>query len=67
MERFIYIDGVFVDSVSNTPQEIARSLGCKMLYEEKFIDPIYGLSERVYLTPIFEDVTKKLLERWAFI
>jgi len=50
MERFIYINGAFFDRMSNTPEEIARSLKATILKVVPFDHSICGASEKVYLT-----------------
>ncbi len=49
MERFVYLDGDSFDRVSNTAEEMARSLHAWIARVEPFNDPICGPSERVYL------------------
>ena len=49
MERFIYLNGEFFDRVSNTAEEMARSLKATILKVEPFNHPICGPSENVYL------------------
>ena len=49
MERFIYVDGMFFDRVSNTASEMARSLNAMIESVRLFKDPICGLSEEVKL------------------
>ncbi len=49
MERFVYLNGVFFDRVSNTAEELACSLNAWIARVEPFEDVICGPSERVYL------------------
>ena len=49
MERYIYLDGKFVDRVSDSPKKIAKCFGCEIDRVEKFEDAVCGKSERVYL------------------
>ena len=49
MERWVYLDGKFLDRMSNTPEQIATSPGAEIVSVSTFTDRICGKSERVYL------------------
>ena len=49
MERFVYLNGKFLDRVSNTAEEMAKSLNAEIERIEPFNDAICGESEKVYL------------------
>lgn len=49
MERFIYLNNQFIDRVSNTAEEMAKSLKAEIERIEPFNDAICGESEKVYL------------------
>ena len=49
METFAYIDGQFWDRVSNTPEEVAQSLGARVVSQEEFVHGVCGPSIRCEL------------------
>ena len=49
MERFVYLNGEFFDRVSNTAEEMAKSLNAEVIEIISYQDVICGLSENVYL------------------
>jgi hypothetical protein len=49
MERYVYVNGVFFDRVSNTAEEMAKSLGKKIDRVIPYNCAICGPSEKVYL------------------
>jgi hypothetical protein len=49
MERYVYVNGVFFDRVSNTAEEMAKSLDKKIDQVIPYNCAICGPSEKVYL------------------
>jgi hypothetical protein len=49
MERFVYLNGQFFDRVSNTAEEMVKSLKAEIERIEPFNDAICGESEKIYL------------------
>lgn len=50
METFVYLNGKFWDRVSNTPEEMAKSLGAELVSQEEFDHEICGRSIRCQLS-----------------
>lgn len=48
-ERYVYLDGEFLDRVSNTAQEMAQSVTAEIVSVERFEHNITGMSEKVML------------------
>ena len=52
METYVYVDGVYLDRVSNTPEEMAASLGLKLERVEHFKSS-WGVERKAFLvTPL---------------
>ena len=49
METFVYLNGKFIDRVSDKPERMAESLNARIVAVKEFKHPICGKSWRVEL------------------